>query len=115
VFSDGGMRETHHARAARRDRQHLGLELSVLRRQQRVRAGALAGNAVLYKPSEYAMLTGLEIGNLLHASGVPQDVFSVLVGGGRVGIELLKEPVDGVFFTGSYATGARIAQAVARA
>jgi acyl-CoA reductase-like NAD-dependent aldehyde dehydrogenase len=73
----------------------------------------LAGNAVLYKPSEYATLTGLEIGKLLHASGIPQDVFSVLVGGGRVGIELLKEPVDGVFFTGSYPTGARIAQAVA--
>jgi acyl-CoA reductase-like NAD-dependent aldehyde dehydrogenase len=73
----------------------------------------LTGNAVLYKPSEYATLTGLEIGNLLHASGVPQDVFAVLVGGGRVGIELLKEPVDGVFFTGSYGTGKRIAEAVA--
>ncbi len=73
----------------------------------------LAGNAVLYKPSEYATLTGLEIGKLLHASGVPQDVFSVLVGGGRVGIELLKEPVDGVFFTGSYPTGRKIAEAVA--
>jgi len=73
----------------------------------------LAGNSVLYKPSEYATLTGLEIGKLLHASGVPQDVFSVLVGGGRVGIELLKEPVDGVFFTGSYNTGRKIAEAVA--
>lgn len=73
----------------------------------------LAGNAVLYKPSEYATLTGLEIGRLLHASGVPPEVFHVLVGGGRVGIELLKEPVDGVFFTGSYATGKRIAEAVA--
>lgn len=73
----------------------------------------LAGNAVLYKPSEYATLTGLEIGKLLHAAGIPQDVFSVLVGGGRVGIELLKEPVDGVFFTGSYPTGRRIAEAVA--
>jgi acyl-CoA reductase-like NAD-dependent aldehyde dehydrogenase len=73
----------------------------------------LAGNAVLYKPSEYATLTGLEIGNLLHASGVPQDVFTVLVGGPKIGIELLKHAVDGVFFTGSYATGKRIAEAVA--
>jgi acyl-CoA reductase-like NAD-dependent aldehyde dehydrogenase len=73
----------------------------------------LAGNAVLYKPSEYATLTGLEIGRMLHASGVPQDIFSVLVGGGRAGIELLKQPVDGVFFTGSYATGRKIAEAVA--
>jgi acyl-CoA reductase-like NAD-dependent aldehyde dehydrogenase len=73
----------------------------------------LTGNAVLYKPSEYATLTGLEIGNLLHASGVPQDVFAVLAGGPRVGIELLKHAVDGVFFTGSYAAGKRIAEATA--
>lgn len=73
----------------------------------------LAGNAVLYKPSEYATLTGLEIGTLLHAAGVPQDVFAVLIGGGAIGAALLEQPVDGVFFTGSYATGARIAQAVA--
>jgi acyl-CoA reductase-like NAD-dependent aldehyde dehydrogenase len=70
----------------------------------------LAGNCVLYKPSEYATLTGLEIGNLLHAAGVPQDVFQVIVGGGEVGGALLAQPVDGVFFTGSYATGAKIAQ-----
>jgi acyl-CoA reductase-like NAD-dependent aldehyde dehydrogenase len=72
----------------------------------------LAGNAVLYKPSEYATLTGIEIGNRLHACGVPQDAFPVLVGGGRVGIEVLKHALDGVFFTGSYNTGAKIAQAV---
>jgi acyl-CoA reductase-like NAD-dependent aldehyde dehydrogenase len=70
----------------------------------------LAGNAVLYKPSEFATLTGLEIGQLLHVSGIPQDVFSVLVGAGTVGAELLEQPLDGLFFTGSYATGARIAQ-----
>jgi len=73
----------------------------------------LAGNCVLYKPSEYATLTGLEIGNLLHSAGVPQDVFQVIVGAGEAGAALLAQPVDGVFFTGSYATGARIAQAVA--
>jgi acyl-CoA reductase-like NAD-dependent aldehyde dehydrogenase len=73
----------------------------------------LAGNAVLYKPSEYATLTGLEIGNLLHGAGVPQDVFQVIVGTGEAGAALLAQPVDGVFFTGSYATGAKIAQAVA--
>ncbi len=72
----------------------------------------LAGNCVLYKPSEYAALTGLEIGNLLHAAGVPQDVFQVVVGAGETGAALLALPVDGVFFTGSYATGAKIAQAV---
>jgi acyl-CoA reductase-like NAD-dependent aldehyde dehydrogenase len=72
----------------------------------------LAGNCVLYKPSEYATLTGIEIGNLLHGAGIPQDVFQVIVGAGDAGAALLAQPVDGVFFTGSYATGARIAQAV---
>jgi len=73
----------------------------------------LAGNAVLYKPSEFATLTGLAIGEMLHAGGVPADVFRVLTGGGSTGALLLGQPVDGVFFTGSYATGARIAAACA--
>jgi acyl-CoA reductase-like NAD-dependent aldehyde dehydrogenase len=73
----------------------------------------LAGNAVLYKPSEFASLTGLHIARLLHAAGVPRDVFSPLVGDAAVGEALLAQPVDGVFFTGSHATGARIAQAMA--
>jgi acyl-CoA reductase-like NAD-dependent aldehyde dehydrogenase len=72
----------------------------------------LTGNAVLYKPSEFATLTGLEIGKLLHLSGIPQDVFAVAIGAGEVGRALLAQPVDGVFFTGSYATGQRIAQEV---
>ncbi|MDE2297200.1 MAG: aldehyde dehydrogenase family protein [Burkholderiales bacterium] len=72
----------------------------------------LAGNAVLYKPSEFATLTGMHIARLLHHAGVPPDVFSPLVGGGAVGAALLAQDVDGVFFTGSHATGVKIAQAV---
>lgn len=73
----------------------------------------LTGNAVLYKPSECATLTGRHITRLLHAAGVPAEVMQCLVGGGNVGAALLAQPVDGVFFTGSHATGQRIAQAVA--
>jgi acyl-CoA reductase-like NAD-dependent aldehyde dehydrogenase len=72
----------------------------------------LTGNAVLYKPSEYATLTGLEIARLLRQAGVPRDVFTPLVGAGPVGAALLAQKIDGVFFTGSHATGMRIAQAV---
>lgn len=72
----------------------------------------LAGNAVLYKPSEFATLTGLHIARLLHDAGVPNDVFAPLVGGGAVGAALLAQKLDGVFFTGSYATGAKIAATV---
>ena len=69
----------------------------------------LTGNAVLYKPSEFAALTGLHIDRLLHAAGIPTDVFITLVGAGEVGAALLAQKVDGVFFTGSAATGAKIA------
>lgn len=74
----------------------------------------LTGSAVLYKPSEFATLTGKAMADLLHEAGVPRDVFACLVGGGEVGAALLEQPIDGVFFTGSYATGARIATAAAR-
>jgi acyl-CoA reductase-like NAD-dependent aldehyde dehydrogenase len=70
------------------------------------------GNAVLYKPSEYSTLTGLEIARLLHEAGVPRQVMACVVGGGEVGSALLAQQVDGVFFTGSHATGRRIAETV---
>ncbi|HSB22861.1 MAG TPA: aldehyde dehydrogenase family protein, partial [Burkholderiaceae bacterium] len=73
----------------------------------------LTGNAVLYKPSEFASLTGAHIARLLHAAGVPRDVMHALVGGGEVGAALLNQRLDGLFFTGSHATGVRIAQALA--
>ena len=73
----------------------------------------LAGNTVLYKPSEFAALTGAEIARLLYAAGVPQDVFIPVIGAGAVGEALLAQPVDGVFFTGSVATGRKIAAALA--
>jgi acyl-CoA reductase-like NAD-dependent aldehyde dehydrogenase len=72
----------------------------------------LAGNAVLYKPSEFAALTGLEIARLLHAAGIPEDVFIPVVGAGEVGAALLQQPIDGVFFTGSVGTGKKIAEAL---
>ena len=73
----------------------------------------LTGNAVLYKPSEHATLTGLAIAELLHDSGVPREVFVPVVGAASAGAALLAQDIDAVCFTGSYATGRRIAEAVA--
>lgn len=73
----------------------------------------LAGNAVLYKPSEYATLTGLEIEKLLVEAGLPTAVFATAIGGGDVGDALLELPFNGYFFTGSYKTGNYIYQKVA--
>jgi acyl-CoA reductase-like NAD-dependent aldehyde dehydrogenase len=74
----------------------------------------LTGNTVVYKPSEHATLTGQCIAGLLHAAGVPVDAFVTAVGGGAIGAAVVEQPVDGVFFTGSYATGRRIAERVAQ-
>jgi acyl-CoA reductase-like NAD-dependent aldehyde dehydrogenase len=73
----------------------------------------LTGNAVLYKPSEFSTLTGLAIAKLLHEAGVPETVFTPLIGGPSVGSALLDAGVSGVFFTGSYPTGQAIATRVA--
>lgn len=73
----------------------------------------LMGNAVLYKPSELASLTGGAIADLLHESGIPKDIFIPVIGSGLTGAALLEQPIDGVFFTGSYATGQKIAIAAA--
>ncbi|MEO6549590.1 MAG: aldehyde dehydrogenase family protein [Ferruginibacter sp.] len=73
----------------------------------------IAGNAVLYKPSEYVTLTGLHIQNLLYKAGVAKDCFVTIIGKGNVGGLLLDLPLDGYFFTGSYKTGKYIAEKVA--
>ncbi|MEO6963014.1 MAG: aldehyde dehydrogenase family protein [Puia sp.] len=73
----------------------------------------LAGNAVLYKPSEYSSLTGLQIEKLLKLAGIPENVFQVAIGAKEVGELLLNLPLDGYFFTGSYKTGKYIYEKVA--
>ncbi len=73
----------------------------------------LAGNAVMYKPSEYATLTGLEMERLLQQAGLPGNIFHIAVGAREVGESLLELPFDGYFFTGSYKTGKYIYEKVA--
>lgn len=73
----------------------------------------IGGNAVLYKPSEFSTLTGLKIEKYLKEAGIPDDVFAVAVGAKEVGEQLLKMPLDGYFFTGSYRTGLYIYEKVA--
>ena len=72
----------------------------------------LAGNAVFYKPSEFATLTGLHIERLLKEAGIPDGIFRAAIGGAEVGELLLDMPLDGYFFTGSYKTGKYIYEKV---
>lgn len=73
----------------------------------------VTGNAVVLKPSELTSLNALELASLLHEAGVPRDVFQVIVGDGVAGSALLNAEIDKLVFTGSVATGKRIAQAAA--
>ncbi|MFC6103160.1 aldehyde dehydrogenase family protein [Olivibacter domesticus] len=73
----------------------------------------LAGNAVFYKPSEFATNTGMQINRLLKEAGVPENTFKIAVGSGEVGKYLLSMDLNGYFFTGSYVTGKYIYQQVA--
>ncbi|GAA3534853.1 aldehyde dehydrogenase family protein [Nocardioides daeguensis] len=67
-----------------------------------------AGNAVLLKPSEITPLTSLLLAEGLAACGLPDGVFGVVTGRGETGAALVDE-VDMVMFTGSTATGRRVA------
>ena len=73
----------------------------------------LCGNAVAYKPSEFATLTGLNIEQLMNDSGVTNDVFVCVLGGKHAGEALLTADLDGYYFTGSKQTGIHIATQVA--
>ncbi|HEX3343547.1 MAG TPA: aldehyde dehydrogenase family protein, partial [Polyangiaceae bacterium] len=72
----------------------------------------LAGNAVVFKPSEVSPKSGALVGEVL-AGLVPDGVFGLVQGAGDVGTALCGADVDLVVFTGSVATGRKVAHACA--
>jgi acyl-CoA reductase-like NAD-dependent aldehyde dehydrogenase len=70
-----------------------------------------AGNAIVLKPAELTPLTAVELERIVIEAGVPEGVFNVVVGSGRVvGERIVEHPdVAKVAFTGSTAVGRRIA------
>ena len=74
-----------------------------------------AGNTVVVKPSEHTSVSTLMFAELLEQAGFPPGVFNVVCGAGETGEALTTHPrVDKISFTGSVATGSRIAAAAAR-
>ncbi len=71
-------------------------------------APLLAGNTVVLKPSEITPLTSVLLGDLWRKAGNPPDVFRVVTGRGETGAALT-DLADAVMFTGSVATGRRVA------
>jgi succinylglutamic semialdehyde dehydrogenase len=70
----------------------------------------LAGNTVIYKPSELTPAVAAFIMQCWHDSGIPAGVINCVQGTARTGELLLSSDIQGVYFTGSYKTGKRINQ-----
>ncbi|WP_420145039.1 succinylglutamate-semialdehyde dehydrogenase [Sphingobium sp.] len=69
----------------------------------------LAGNAVVFKPSEKTPAVGEFLVKLYHEAGVPADAVRLLTGGPDVGKALTAHPdIGGILFTGSAQTGIAI-------
>lgn len=72
---------------------------------------AAAGNCVVWKPSEYAAVSCAMLADVFAEAGLPPGVINLVQGKGEVGAALVDHTgVDGVFFTGSTATGRKIAE-----
>jgi 1-pyrroline-5-carboxylate dehydrogenase len=73
-------------------------------------AALVAGNAIVYKPSEDTPWTGLKLYEIYRDAGLPDGIFNFLVGRREeIGDAIWQHPgVDGVVFTGSKAVGLRI-------
>jgi succinate-semialdehyde dehydrogenase/glutarate-semialdehyde dehydrogenase len=74
----------------------------------------MAGNAVVLKPSELTPLIALKIGDLFYRAGLPKGALEIVTGDGSTGAALVEAHVDKIMFTGSVATGKRVAEAAAR-
>ena len=79
-----------------------------------VAAALVAGNTVVAKPAEQTPLTAFRVAELIHAAGVPADVFHLVPGDGElVGRTLVEDPrIAGVAFTGSNETARAIQRAL---
>jgi succinate-semialdehyde dehydrogenase/glutarate-semialdehyde dehydrogenase len=74
----------------------------------------MAGNAVVLKPSELTPLVGVKIGEVFGRAGLPDGLLTVVTGDGATGAALVEAGADKLMFTGSVATGRRVAEAAAR-
>jgi succinylglutamic semialdehyde dehydrogenase len=66
----------------------------------------IAGNAVVFKPSEKTPATGAMLVDCFHEAKIPQGVVRLLIGGPDQGRALAGQPgIDGLLFTGSARAG----------
>lgn len=73
------------------------------------------GNTIVIKPSEVTPVSTLRLVELADEAGIPRGVINVVTGASEAGAALTEHPgIDKIAFTGSTATGARIAQTAAK-
>jgi len=73
-----------------------------------------AGNAVVCKTSDFTPKCGALMEKLFLDAGFPKNLVTVVQGGGEVGQALIDAGPDKIMFTGSVATGRRVAEACAK-
>lgn len=73
-----------------------------------------AGNTVVIKPSELTPLVGLKIGEIFDKAGLWENCVQIVTGAGSTGAALVEAAPDKIMFTGSVATGKKIAEAAAK-
>jgi acyl-CoA reductase-like NAD-dependent aldehyde dehydrogenase len=81
---------------------------------QEIVMALVSGNSVVLKPSELTTLTALKLGELFRDSGLPEGLLEIVTGEGATGASLIDARVDKIMFTGSVATGKRVAAAAAK-
>src|SRR5262249_27194598 len=74
----------------------------------------VAGNAVLLKGSEVTPWSSALVGELFAEAGLPEGVLEILTGDGQTGADLVNAGVNNISFTGSVATGRKVAEACGR-
>ncbi len=72
-----------------------------------ITAAFVAGNAVVYKPSEYTPLKGV-VEELLQQTGFGENWVKIVYGDGKTGAELIEQHPDKIMFTGSDRTGRKV-------
>ena len=70
----------------------------------------IAGNTVVFKPSEESPSTGAALAEIVQDAGLPAGAFNLVHGGPDTGRALVDAAVDGVAFTGSAEVGREIAR-----
>ena len=70
----------------------------------------IAGNTVVFKPSEESPSTGAALAEIVQDAGIPAGAFNLVHGGPDTGRALVDAGVDGVAFTGSAEVGREIAR-----